>query len=73
MSVRIEASAVAGDAIGPTCQELCDLAARIAITVECRFNGVLIIVRPGDSPRAVESAWWKAVESGHEHKVAVVR
>lgn len=71
MTISIEAKITAGSDIEQSCREAIELAERIGVDVDFRFNGVLCIARSGADPDALKEAWEKEMDSDHKTKVAI--
>lgn len=67
--IHIDAAAYAGTSIDRACDKLCEVATRINCNLHCDFNGVKLIVRPGDDPRLLEAAWMEERDSKRQYKV----
>lgn len=67
--ISIHAEAYAGTSIDRACDKLCEVATRINCNLHCDFNGVELIVRPGDDPRLLEAAWSEELHSKRSPKI----
>lgn len=67
--IHIDAKAYAGTSIERACAQLCRVADRINCNLHCDFNGVTLIVRPGDDAERLARAWEVELKSGHSYKV----
>lgn len=49
MTLKVEL--LAGTSISDAAEDLCELADRVGVMIEARFNGVMLLARPGDDWR----------------------
>jgi hypothetical protein len=61
-TIYIDVEAYAGSNIETVCKEMCELAARIGISVWARFNGKRVLARPDDDWKKLYADWYMACE-----------
>ncbi len=54
---------VAGSDIGEAAKEMVRLAGQLQLNVIADFNGVDLMIRPGDTPESLVEAYWRAIEA----------
>ena len=70
-SVTLKVESHAGANVRDVAVELCQLADRVGVMCETKFNDVLIIARPGCNPlRLVEAYEEQAPRPAHHFKIA---
>ena len=60
----------AGSDVRLVASELCQLADRIGVRCEARFNGVLLWARPGDNPLRLVDAFHEQLKGANTVKIA---
>lgn len=69
-SLHLNVEVLGGSSIHDACKEACDLADRINVTVDFKFNGVTCIAHPGTDPGDLAKNWNAVLQSKFQHKFA---
>lgn len=72
-SISVHLECLAGTDILTAASEMVDLANRIGVTVELKFNDVTVIAGKGDSAAAIAESFREAQESTRSYKIAMDR
>ena len=68
LQIRVEV--FAGTAIETACHNMARLASKSECTVVCNFNGVELMMFPGDDPAKLVEEYRKEIKSKSDYKVA---
>lgn len=68
--LTIKATAMGGDDVSETIEQMCVLASRLGCIVELKFNDVTMMAKPGCDPRDLHAKW--EVESGAKSQYKIV-
>lgn len=69
-SLHLKVEVLGGSSIHDACKEACDLADRINVTIDFKFNGVTCIAHPGTDPSDLAKNWDTVLQSKFQHKFA---
>lgn len=70
MNLHLNVEVLGGSSIHDACKEACDLADRINVTVDFKFNDITCIAHPGIDAESLEKSWQVAVKSNSHYKFA---
>ena len=71
MPVSLTVTAFAGDTVQHVAEEMGRVADQLGVYVECPFNGVTLMTRPGGDPSALVENYFKVLRSSAPIKIAV--
>lgn len=66
----VQVEPFAGSDVTAVATELCQLADRIGVRCEAKFNGVKLWARPGDNPLRLVEAFDRELGRPGQHKIA---
>ena len=69
-SLHLNVEVYGASSIHDACKEACDLADRINVTVNFKFNDVICIDHPGIDAESLEKSWQIASKSTSQYKFA---
>src|SRR5690554_1001844 len=69
-SIHVTVEASAGSSIEHVCSEIVDLAQRLMIGVDCKFNDVLLMAGPDTDRNGLAEAYRRECESDRPCKIA---
>lgn len=71
LSLRLDV--IAGAEISRTCESASVLSNQLGITVMFKFNGIDVMVCPGDDPASTAEAWRRELNREHPMSYRLVR